>query len=446
MLIFSICIPTHILFAQQENRETLSLIECLAFAMEHQPELARIKLNQELFIQQMEEKKAEFLPQLRFFTHFDIYPNLPTTLLPGTVIGREGELIPLQFGDTYFWESGLEARQILVDARMFTASNNRTQAKKLVELNMKKEEEEVLFNIMDQYFELLSNQTRAQLIPKQKNRLQKLQEVAQLNIENGNLLAIERKKIDIQMKELMLQEQQLLKGLYRQYQYLTVLMGADQNSNDKETIPLLQLPEINPLTPANDSTFMSQVIDYQLLEQREKLTQIEAQNNQASKFPQLTLLARHSYQAQRPSVNFFNTNEDWFAISLIGIRLTVPIFSGFSFRAKAQQSEIQLKQQSLERLHNTRLLELSYENALQEWREAEDILDLQKEKLQLAKEDFSISQLQYEEGVSPLNTLLASEAHLRSTEITFQTQQILVRQKLLELHRVKGELPSLLSP
>lgn len=444
--LFALTFPIGGLFSQNATHPVLSLKECLQFALVNQPELARIKLNHDLFIQQMEEKKAQFLPQIRFFSHFDIYPNLPTTLFPGTIIGREGELVPLQFGDTYNLESGLEARQVLFDARMFQSSKQRIPAEKLVELNIRKEEEMILFEIMDQYFELLNNQIQAQLIPTQIARLLQLQEVVALNIANGNLLTIESKKIDIQMKKLRFTQAQLSKGLSRQYQYLSILMGKELTSTEIENVPKLEIPDIDHISSPSDSLPLSQLAEYQLLAQREQLTQIQSKSEQSEKLPQLSLFARHSYQAQRSSPNFFSTNEEFFTISLIGIRLTVPIFNGFLYRAKLQQSQIQLRQQSLERIHNTRLLKLSYENALQDWQESKEMLDLQKETLQLALEEFDISQLQFREGITPLPVLLSSESELRSAENAVLTQEIVVKRKLLALMKSQGKLSTYLSP
>ncbi len=423
---------------------SLTLQECLTYAVNHQPALASVKLDQQLFEYQSAESKSEFLPSIHFFSDVSIFPSLPTTLFPGSIVGREGELIPLRFGDTYNLEVGLMAHQLLFDGRMISGKRQQATAERLVQLKVHKEEEDLLYQIALQYIQLLQTQTQAQLIPDQLKRLKKLEEIVALNQANGNVLNIERKKIALQLTSLNLQQKKLSRGLFRQYQYLRVLMGMDL-ANDT-LLPSLILPEL-PIEPVKvDSSLISQTPEYQLLAQQQQLTHHQLDMERATHLPVLSLNIRHSYQAQRGRINFFASDEDWFTISLIGLHLQVPIFNGFASNARSQQLTIKSKQQSLHRKHSTRLLTLAYENAYISWSEAREMFLLSQEELTLAKEQFEITRLQYQEGITLLSHLLDMEANLRQSEITLIQRNIEVQQSLVELLKAGGKVSSLIAP
>src|SRR6185436_10439548 len=83
--------------------------------------------------------------------------------------------------------------------------------------------------------------------------------------------------------------------------------------------------------------------EYQALELSEKLNEFNIKRYKLSQVPVLNFNANYSKQAQRNDFDFLKRG-DWYTTSYIGVSLTVPIFNGFSTRAKISQSKLELQQ------------------------------------------------------------------------------------------------------
>ena len=189
---------------------------------------------------------------------------------------------------------------------------------------------------------------------------------------------------------------------------------------------------VNGIQPAND---VYQNLNYQLLEKRVYLNELDLKNNKMNYLPTLSAFFDQTYNAYRNEFNFFD-DLPWFPQTVWGLQLNVPIFSGGQRYARTSQAKIvwMKEQNNLEYLEESlKLQEITFKNNL---RGAQDKLELQKQNVELAKTIYDNSVLK--EKIGKGNSIL----------VTQKQQQLMVAQtqyvaSLIELFSAKLDLDKL---
>lgn len=216
-----------------------------------------------------------------------------------------------------------------------------------------------------------------------------------------------------------------------------VLMGEDLSKIDEfELLP----PEERELTPPQ----LSELIQKALLQRPEllsKRSEISAQEEKIKSirgeyFPTVDLFASHYYIDNR----FFPDRDKTFTA---GIRITFPLFTGFSTPSKLQKERANLQRKNLER----RNLELQIQD---EVFTGYNVFLTSKENLASARallakmeEDLRLIQKRYENGLASIvdvTTVLARLSQARAQVATSKYDLIL---NYFVLQRLIGDIPGL---
>ncbi|MFM7428409.1 MAG: TolC family protein, partial [Flammeovirgaceae bacterium] len=151
--------------------------------------------------------------------------------------------------------------------------------------------------------------------------------------------------------------------------------------------------------------------DYKILETNYKLQKLTIKNQHAGALPTLAAFGTLGYNTQSGDFGgLFSTDsrisdqgglgpDKWYDYSLLGITMSVPIFSGFQRHHKIQQEKLNLTkvENSFKVLKQgidleTRQTSVNFKNAL-------NSLEAQKENMDLASNIARITKIKYEQGV-----------------------------------------------
>ena len=158
--------------------------------------------------------------------------------------------------------------------------------------------------------------------------------------------------------------------------------------------------------------------DYQLLEITSKLNQFNIKRYKLSQIPTLSFNANYSKQAQRSQFNFFKGG-DWFTTSYIGLALNIPIFNGFSKRARIAQSKLEW-QQTLNQMEG---LKVSIDNDVQvaknNFAAAAATMDYQKKNMALAELVYDQTRKKYEVGTGSATEINTAQVDLQTAQTNY---------------------------
>ena len=354
-------------------------------------------------------------PQINANGSVNDYLNIPVSLLPGEFFGgAPGTFIPVKFGTKYSSNAGVSFNQILFDGQVFVGLQARKTSIDLRQKAAELTEENIKANIYKIYYQLVVSKTQINLLDVNILRLQKLDHDTREIYKNGFAEKVDVDKLTVQISNLQTEKFKVQNTIANGYSGLKVLIGMPVKDSLilTDTLNEAQLKE----DILESSTYKyTDRRDYQLLDLTSKLNQYNIKRYKLSQIPTLSFNANYSKQAQRSQFDFFE-KKDWFTTSYIGLALKIPIFNGFSTRAKIAQSKLEW-QQTLNQMEG---LKINIDNdvvvAKNNFTTAIATMDFQKQNMALAELVYEQTKKKYEIGTG-------SSTEINTAQVDLQTAQ-----------------------
>jgi len=163
------------------------------------------------------------------------------------------------------------------------------------------------------------------------------------------------------------------------------------------------------------------------LSENSDLRQFDLQADQANialelqkiqRLPTLTSSFNYSYISQNNDFKF-NTYR-WDPYSVVGVTLSIPIFSGGQRHHNIKQSEIQLLQLQEQRHNLKRSLQLSVRNNVELINKSIEQVVAAESSVQQAKKGYEITQKRYETGAGTIVDLNAAALAVTNAELQYR--------------------------
>ena len=136
---------------------------------------------------------------------------------------------------------------------------------------------------------------------------------------------------------------------------------------------------------------------------------------------------------------------NWFNASSVSLNLRVPIFNGGATKSRIRQTETSIKKLNEDMANTSLALNLAYENARTQINNSIITLNAQKKNVQLAKEVFSNTQNNYNNGLASLTDLLNAETSMTEANNNYSSALLNYRVAEIQLIKSKGQLKSLIN-
>jgi outer membrane protein TolC len=192
--------------------------------------------------------------------------------------------------------------------------------------------------------------------------------------------------------------------------------------------------------------------DYQVLETNKKLQQLTLKNKYAAGMPVLSAFANLGYGTQSTTIGgIFTTNtniedfgtigpDKWYGQGLIGVNLSIPIFSGLQRTYQVQQEKLNLQKidNSFKILKSSIDLQIkqsviSYQNSLQ-------ALESQKRNMTLAEKVARVTKIKYGQGVGSNLEVVDAESSLKESQINYYSALYDVLVAKVDMDKAFGKL------
>ena len=177
---------------------------------------------------------------------------------------------------------------------------------------------------------------------------------------------------------------------------LKFLMNLPQKDNLTLT-DTLSVDDIASLS-LTDSIDYKNRKEYQQLSTALLLNEYNIKRFKYSKYPTIAAFGTYSKNAQRNEFNFFDKGS-WFSTSLIGVKMSVPLFDGNARNSRIHKAQYELAKvkNTMERLQQAIDMEVS--NSRIKINSALKTLETQKQNMALAEKVYNATKLKYEQGL-----------------------------------------------
>ncbi|MDR2009434.1 MAG: TolC family protein [Bacteroidales bacterium] len=140
-------ISQQVLFAQGEKQTELSLEKCIKMAVERNINTQAARIEQEKSEYKISESRAALLPKVNASASFQDYFKLPTTLLPGEIVGMPGTKLPAEMGTTFNTNIAATLNMTLYNQTAITALQLSKKLAGLSGLTVEKASEEIALEV-----------------------------------------------------------------------------------------------------------------------------------------------------------------------------------------------------------------------------------------------------------------------------------------------------------
>lgn len=427
---------SHTAFSQQQNAFTAN--QCVEYAMKNSAQVKNSLLDIKIQNETNREYTAAAYPHLGASVGVNYFPNVATQVFPNFiaaatygVLEKEGVkdgngnsivmpgdfgYVQAQFGTKYNASAGFELQQLLFDGQVFVGLQARSTALKFSEKTAEVTQENIKANILKIYYQLVAGKDQLGALDANIARVEKLLHETKEMFKNGFVEKLDIDKLDVSLINLQTEKLKIVRSLEIGNMGLKVLMGMPVKDN---LVLVDSLKETELKKDILDQNFnYSDRKDIQQLELGVRLREYNVRRYQLAKLPSIALVGQLTTQAQRNKFDFFSAQK-WYPSSLIGIKISAPIFAGFSRNAQINRAKYELEQVQ----NNMNLLKLAVDNELErarlQFQTALTAMDFQHRNMDLAENVYKTTVKKYEQGLGSNIEITAAQTELRVAESSY---------------------------
>ena len=400
---------------------TLSLQEAITYGLENSYDAKNALTDVEIALKQKWEVIAQGLPQISGEVTYQNQFIQPTSFIPAVVFDPSadpGDFIPVQFSQKQNASAVATWNQLIFDGSYIVGVQSAKTLLQISENAKVKTDLEVKQAIIEAYGNVLLAQESVAILQKNIETVNKNLNDTQKIFENG--LGEEEDVEQLQITALGLETQ--LNNTVRQlaiaYDMLKLTLGIPIDSKLMVTDELedltMQYYDLNLLTQDINP---EQNIDYRIAQDQTNLAETEVKLEKSKALPRLSAYVNYGAAGASNSFTFLSDEQRYFEQSILGVSLTVPIFSSGMRAAKTAQKELAY-QQSLEDLERARnQVKLQIATARNDYQFALDNFATQEKNLDLAERIENKNSIKFFEGIASSFELSEAQTQL------YQAQQ-----------------------
>ena len=391
----TLMITVVLLLTQATIAQQFSLFEAQSYALENAEQIQSSELDLESAKKQVVETRALGLPQINAESTIQQFVNIPVQVVDGALLGQPGTIVEFRAGQKYNANAGVTVNQLIFNGSYIIALQVSSFYKEFVATSIKKSEQDVLSSVTQAYqMALVSARNKAfvdtlvelteQLINKQK--------------ELYTVGFITQEEVDQTEFSLLSAQANLILAQTTYENALIMLKMTMAYPIDGEITLTENLDNLLGEEEIDISGSVENNLELDILRKQRIISEYDLKNVKMGNYPQLSAFFNHQYNAFRSEFDLFDFDKSWFPQTVVGVKLSVPIFAGGERWAKIQKAKIAVKQDELSIQQFERSLvaqEIQVKNQL---RSARTNLQLQKKNIELARKIHDNSMIKAEIG------------------------------------------------
>ena len=388
--------------AQTENLTKFSLQEAQSYALENSYTVKGSDYDLKVAKKKVWEAISTGLPQVSANAEYSKNLDIAVSLLPAEIFGgNAGEYTPVKFGQTYASSATINVDQKIFDgsyivglgaAKIFVQLSQNTKAKSEIE---------VKDAVAQAYYNVLVARENFKTIEENLAITTKTHFETKAYYENGF-----REELDVDQVMLMLKRSEnklsdAKRAISNALIMLKFTMGYEveqeiELKNDLETF-------ITPLRIAKANSTDIDIenhIDYKIVDTQLKAQKLIVRNEQAGYLPNISAFYNYGKNTSTDASNVYKSNVSWFKSSMIGLKLNVPIFTGFNRRSKIKQEKIKYRKIEDQKFNTEQNLKKDLNISHNSLVNAKENYENDLKGLEIAKRIYDRTLIKFNEGVS----------------------------------------------
>ncbi|WKD85684.1 Outer membrane protein OprM [Polaribacter huanghezhanensis] len=438
LLFFSLCFIG--LGFSQEKTKGFSLKEAVYFAIKNNYNVKTAQND----VLAAKEKKWETttigLPKISAKVDYQNFLKQVTTLLPAEITGgTPGTFVPVTFGTKQNVNAAITLNQLIFDGSYIvglqsakTYLNISKQAKEKTELSVREA-------VINAYGNVLIAEKSIEILKRNLVTLEKTLSDTQKIYKNGLTEEEDVEQLQITLTTVKNQLNKTIRLRDIGYKMLNISMGnlIDEKIVLTDNLDSLILGSIDLSLLAKNFNVANH-IDYKIAENNKEGNRLLVLLEKSKVLPSLSAFVNYGYAGNADSFDFFQSNQQWYNSSLLGVSLKIPIFSSFERRSKTRQAQFEYDNSDIQLFEMKEQLNLQSAAAKSDYKFSIEQYQSAKQNLELAQRIEKKQQVKFFEGVS-------TSFELSQAQNQLYTQQQNYVQSMLEVIAKKAALENALN-
>ncbi len=319
----SIFVIIHLLLVHSMYAQ-ITLNECIENGLKHKPNIKTAQADLAVAALKSLDAQSKFLPQIALAYEYRYNPIIATQVVPTGLFSSTptSETQAIRFGTKWQQNAGVTVYQPLIDLSLKSKIKESKINESLANWDLKKAEEDFVFEIIKSYSQILLYQLQSQESASDSVRSYISMSMLEAKFKEGKVLKTELNTAKINHNNNLSAFQRAFSNLINEKIYLNYLtnISLEKLLSDSYT----PINDVLNNTP-NNTTFESS-IDFQKFLTKEQLLNQQIQTEQTQYRPTLGVQGFIGANQYTQSINPFLANS-WFGNSYVGLAVKLPIFA-----------------------------------------------------------------------------------------------------------------------
>jgi outer membrane protein len=417
--------------------QTMSLKECISYTLQHHPNSTIYKNSAKSAEEKIRESRSALLPSISGNVGLDYNLKLATSVIPaGAFSDKETKL---QMGSKFSNTAYIQLDQKLFDKNASLDIKTSKVNKEIADLNLLKENETLIYNTSSVYYEVLTYAEKGKLLRESEKQYETTVSILKLRYAQGEEKKSEynRARVNYSNVQFEIESNNSAYKLALNKLKNSIGMDIEVAISIKDSVTDMDVKEV-PLTIGLNMFDVNRLLDFQIDQKNLSIKRLDLKQKKVAYIPTLSLYGKYGGNAY--GSDFFPTFGNWYDYSVIGVKATIPLFSGFKRQSQFAQSKLSLASLELTNKLNLQTYKLNIENASTNIVSTYTNLKKAKENLQLAKEMMDASTVEYREGTATLSSLLDADYSYKEARTNYTTSLLDYLTAQLSYHKNKGTI------
>ena len=417
--------------------QTMSLKECINYTLQHHPNSTIYKNSAKSAVEKIRESRSALLPSISGNVGLDYNLKLATSVIPaGAFSDKETKL---QMGSKFSNTAYVQLDQKLFDRSASLDIKTSKVNKEIADLNLLKENETLIYNTASAYYEVLTYAEKGKLLGESEKRHETTVSILKLRYVQGEEKKSEynRARVNYSNVQFEIESNNSAYKLALNKLKNSIGMDIEVPISIKDSVTDMDVKEM-PLAIGSNTFDVNRLLDFQIDQKNLNIKRLDLKQKKVAYLPTLSLYGKYGGNAY--GSDFFPTLGNWYDYSVIGVKATIPLFSGFKRQSQFAQSKLSLASLELTNKLNLQTYKLNVENASTNIVSTYTNLKKTKENLQLATEMMNASTVEYREGTATLSSLLDADYSYKEARTNYTTSLLDYLTAQLSYHKNNGTI------
>ncbi|WP_447640253.1 MULTISPECIES: TolC family protein [Chitinophagaceae] len=428
------CVTMHQARGQNvgDTIHSYSLDECLGYALQNQPNLKQSLIKVDIAKATNAINKSGWYPQVGVTANLNHYLQRPTSL--SNVNGVE---TPIKTSVINTSTPGVGVTQTIYNPSLIyvnkTAPIYIKQAQQVtdsVKIN-------VVVNVSKAFYSLLLTLQQIDVLKEDTARLGESLRTAYHQYVGGIVDETDYEQATVTLNTSLVQLKQAQENIYPLYEQLKQYMGFPPEQQFDVSYDTTAMLNSIPIDTTRQLQFENR-IEYQQLLTSKDLQRRLTDYYKTSYLPTLSAFYNYNYAFQNNA--FSKLYQSAYPNSLVGLTLSVPVFTGFARVQNLHRSQLQEQLLDWNTVSLKSQIYSEYATALANYKSNMYNWQKMKDNVALAKRVYFVVNLQYQQGIVPYLNVITAESNLRTSELTYLNALFQVLSSKIDWQKAMGEI------